>query len=387
MACGSGLLIPGWARGAGGSRPAPPALEALPGKWPLIKKTYRPPNFETPLSYFNEPLTPNQAFYVRYHVVAIPQIDARGWKIRVAGASVRRPLELSLEALKREFEIAEMVAVNQCSGNRRGLFEPRVAGVQWGYGAMGNARWRGVRLCDVLRRAGLEKGAVEVVFDGADAPLLGQTPDFIKSLPLWKALDEHTLIAFEMNGEPLPHWNGAPARLVVPGWTATYWVKHLTSIQVIPKAWDGFWMRTAYRVPAAAIPVTRSFESQEAAGTTPVTEMVVNSLVTNLGERSESVFGAQIDVKGVAWDGGYGIAGVDVSADAGGSWRPAELGPDLGRYSWRQWSYRFTPGARGALTLLARSTNRKGDRQGFKLTANPAGYHHNLVQRIHIQVL
>ncbi len=383
MAYGGGLLLPRSVLGA----VAPPALEALPGKWPLIKKSYRPPNFETPVSYFNEFLTPNQAFYVRYHVAAIPRLDARSWRLRVGGASVRRPLELDLAALKHEFEPAEVVAVNQCSGNRRGLFEPRVPGIQWGYGGMGNARWGGVRLRDVLRRAGLKEGALELVCDGADAPLIAKTPDFIKSLPLWKALDEHTLIAFEMNGEALPHWNGAPARLVVPGWTATYWVKHLTSIEVISKPWEGFWMRTAYRVPAGTFPVTHSFDSQEAAGTTPVTEIVVNSLITNLAEQSESVFGAQIEVKGVAWDGGHGIAGVDVSVDAGGSWKAAELGPDPGRFSWRQWRHRFTPAARGALTLLVRATNRKGDRQGFSLIANPAGYHHNLVQHIGIKVV
>lgn len=395
LAYGGDLLIPGLARagdilGDGGrslQSSEPLRLETLPGKWPLIRRSYRPPNFETPLSYFNEVLTPNQAFYVRYHLAAIPEIDIGEWRLRVRGASVKQPLELSLETLRKEFQPTEVVAVNQCSGNRRALFEPRVPGVQWGYGAMGNARWGGVRLRDVLQRAGLKKEALEVVFDGADAPLIRRTPDFVKSLPLWKALDEHTLIAFEMNGEPLPRWNGYPARLVVPGWTATYWIKQLISIEVTPKPFDGFWMQTAYRVPAGAFASARPFRSQELPGSTPVTDMLVNSVITNLSDRTESIFGAQIEVKGVAWDGGYGIAEVEVSSDEGRSWRPAELGPNHGRFSWRQWIYRFTPAARGELTLLARARNRNGERQGSKLTVNPAGYHHNLMQRVGIRVV
>ena len=129
----------------------------------------------------------------------------------------------------------EIVAVNQCSGNRRGLFQPHVTGVEWGYGAMGCARWKGVRLKDLLDKVGVKKEAIEVAFGGADGPAIDKTPDFVKSIPVWKAMDENTLIAYEMNGEPLPHFNGFPARLIVPGWTGTYWMKHLTSVNVLTK--------------------------------------------------------------------------------------------------------------------------------------------------------
>src|SRR6185503_15714666 len=204
------------------------ALIQLPGKRPLIKRTFRPPNYETPLADLRPQFTANDTFFVRYHLASIPEIDPRIWRLRIGGTSANRALELSLAELQRDFERVQLAAINQCSGNRRGLFAPRAGGVQWTYGAMGNALWGGVRLRDILNRAGVKADALEVVLDGGDGAPLPGTPDFVKSLPVDRALDAHTLIAFEMNGEPLPHWNGAPARLVVAGWTATYWVKHLT---------------------------------------------------------------------------------------------------------------------------------------------------------------
>jgi DMSO/TMAO reductase YedYZ molybdopterin-dependent catalytic subunit len=186
-------------------------LEALPGKKPLIKRTYRPPNFETPLGYFNELFTPNDAFYVRYHLSNIPRLNAQEWKLEVGGESLEKTLEFTLDDLKRGFEQVELAAVNQCSGNRRGLVQPRVPGLQWGYGAMGNALWRGVRLREILKKAGLKQDALEVLIDGADGGAIGKPPDFAKSLPIAKALDENTLIALEMNGDPLPHWKLLPS--------------------------------------------------------------------------------------------------------------------------------------------------------------------------------
>lgn len=260
----------GSARGLAAAAPdGAPAevLVALPGKKPLIKRTFRPPNFETPLADLRQPFTANDAFFVRYHLAAIPEVDARTWRLKVGGPSAGKSLELSLDDLKQRFERVTLPAINQCSGNRRGLFVPRVPGVQWLNGAMGNAAWSGVRLRDVLRKCNVQPDALEVVLDGADSALLPQTPDFQKSLPLERALDENTLIAFEMNGRPLPHFNGAPARLIVPGWTATYWVKHLTDIRVQPRAFDGFWMKGAYRIPTGAFPGAR-FTSQETTETT-----------------------------------------------------------------------------------------------------------------------
>lgn len=399
---GSGIFLPGMVLGQNGRETIPSVLgppdlpqgtletsllEALPGKRPLVKKTYRPPNYETPVQYFNEVFTPNDAFFVRYHLALIPQIDIKQWKLKIGGDAIEKPMELTMEDLQKNFEQIEVVAICLCSGNRRGLFNPHVPGVQWGYGAMGNARWKGVRIRDILNKAGLKKEALEVVLDGADAAIVEKTPDFIKSIPVWKALDENSLIAFEMNGELLPHWNGFPARVVIPGWTGTYWVKQLIEINVISKPFEGFWMNPAYRIPKGKFPVVDRFISQETETSTPITEMVVSSLITNLEEGQVFKSGQPVEVKGIAWDGGYGIQRVDVSVDSGKIWREAELGNDYGRFSWRPWSYRFEPTYKGSYTIMARATNRLGQTQTFELILNPAGYHHNLVQSINVEII
>src|SRR5437016_5298463 len=256
-------------------------LDALPGKKPLIKLSYRPPNYETPIELLGrDGITPNDAFFVRYHIADIPEVDAKTWKLKVGGDGANGTAELTLADLKR-MPAYEVTAVCQCSGNRRGLFAPHVAGVEWGYGAMGCARWKGVRLKDLLDKVGLKKEAIEIVFDGADSGVTDKTPDFIKSIPVWKAVEDTTLIAYQMNGEPLPHFNGFPARLIVPGWTGTYWMKHVTSIRAATKPESGFWMNAAYRIPLGKFPLVARFTSQDTAANTPITEMVVNSLITS----------------------------------------------------------------------------------------------------------
>src|SRR5262245_36298825 len=187
-------------------------LDALPGKKPLIKLSYRPPNYETPLEYFRTAITPNDAFFVRYHLSNIPEVDVKTWKIAVGGDGANGAAEFTLDDLKR-LPAAEVVAVNLCSGNRRGLFQPHVPGVQWSFGAMGCARWKGARLNGRLDKVGLKKEAIEIVFDRGDSGITDKTPDFIKSIPTWKAIEDTTLVAYEMNGAPLPHLNGFPARL------------------------------------------------------------------------------------------------------------------------------------------------------------------------------
>jgi DMSO/TMAO reductase YedYZ molybdopterin-dependent catalytic subunit len=392
LAGGSGWL-PRLARAAELSLPAGTSaeqvLEALPGKVALIKKTYRPPNYETPVSYFNEDYTPNDAFFVRYHLSDIPEVDAATWKLAVGGPGAQSPAEFTLDQLKTEFEKVEIAAVNQCSGNRRGFSTPHVPGVEWGPGAMGNAKWAGARLKDLLDKVGLAKETIEIGLNGADGPAFDGTPDFQKSLPLWKAIDENTLVAYEMNGEPLPHWNGFPARVVVPGWTGTYWMKHLTEIQALTEPLKSFWMNPAYRIPRAMFPVVERFTTQEPANSpnTPITEIVVNSLITNFDEGAEVKAGQPVEVKGIAWDGGYGIVEVAVSTDGGKEWLPAELGQDLGRFSWRRWTYSFTPAQPGAATVMARARNKAGQTQVEQLLFNGAGYHNNLVQALGLKVV
>jgi sulfite dehydrogenase len=361
-------------------------LYALPGKVPLIKKTYRPPNFETPIEYFRTPITPNNAFFVRYHLAGIAEVRAADWTLSVGGESAGRELEFTLDQLKKDLEPAEITAVCQCSGNRRGLLEPHVAGVQWGLGAMGNALWRGVRLKDILAKAGVKSDALEVVFGAADHAVIAKTPAFVKSLPVEVALDENTLIAFEMNGKPLPHWNGFPARLVVPGWTATYWIKQLMSVRVVSKPEANFWMSTAYRLPRGKFK-TPSFKSQVASANEPITTMVVNSLITSLKSGQQIPRGKPIELKGIAWDGGAGIDRVEVSIDLGASWQGAKLGRDLGRFSFREFTLAVPARERGSIVVMARATSRSGETQVERPIHNPAGYHHNVIQRLYVEVV
>jgi DMSO/TMAO reductase YedYZ molybdopterin-dependent catalytic subunit len=361
------------------------ALYALPGKVPLIKKSYRPPNFETPVEYFRTAITRNDAFFVRWHLAGIPEIKAAGWSLTVGGESAEREVKFTLADLKKDFKTAEITAVCQCSGNRRGLFEPHVAGVEWGVGAMGNAVWHGVRLKDVLAKAGVKSDALEVVLDGADSAPLDKTPDFVKSIPVGVAMDENTLVAFEMNGKPLPHWNGFPARLVVPGWTGTYWVKQLTSVRLVSKPEGNFWMSTAYRLPRGRFK-TPSFKSQVKEANEPITTMVVNSLVTSLRNGQQLPRGRPIEVKGIAFDGGSGIDRVEISSD-GTTWQSAKLGRDLGRFSFREFSLSLPGRDGGALVVMARAIARSGETQVEQLIHNPAGYHHNVIQRLYLEVV
>jgi DMSO/TMAO reductase YedYZ molybdopterin-dependent catalytic subunit len=356
-------------------------LDALPGKRPLIKLSYRPPNYETPIDLLRSAITLNDAFFVRYHLSDIPEVNAGDWRLSVGGEAAGRALSLSLDDL-RQMPAAEVTAVCQCSGNRRGLFEPHVPGVQWGYGAMGCARWKGVRLKDVLDRAGLKSDALEIVLAGTDIGPVEKTPPFVKSIPGWKAVEDTTLVAYEMNGRPLPHWNGFPARIIVPGWTATYWMKHVTRIEAVTKPFDGFWMKSAYRIPLGRFPMVARFASQETTANTPITEMVVNALITSHADGATVAAGRTVTVGGLAWDGGYGITGVDISTDGGWTWKAADLGADLGRFAFRPFSAAVTAPAAGTLRITARASNRIGQTQTPALIVNPAGYHHNVIQTL-----
>jgi len=390
---GSGLSLtsPSWAQSAAAElTPGVPSgiasyatMATLPGKKPLIRLSDRGPNYEAPLEYFRTPITPNDEFFVRYHLSYIPEVDAKTYKIEVGGQGANGHAEITFDALKK-MPAYEIVAVNQCSGNRRGLSQPHVAGVEWGYGAMGCARWKGARLKDVLAMVGLKSDAIEIAFNGADGPVIDKTPDFIKSLPVWKAVDESTLIAYEMNGAPLPHFNGFPARLIVPGWTGTYWMKHLISVTALTKPQGGFWMNPAYRIPIGKFPVVARFVSQENATSTPITEMVVNSLITSHRDGAK-VKAGKVTVSGLAWDGGYGIRAVEVSTDDGKSWTDAKLEQDLGRYAFRPWSFDLNA-KRGKIAVMANAINNIGQTQTATLIFNPAGYHNNVMQRLTLNV-
>src|SRR2546429_733030 len=300
-------------------------LVRYPEKTDLILLTSRPPQLETPMKYFDRAITPNEAFVVRYHVFPIPlEVGLATWRLRVTGR-VDRSLELSMDELKARSPEAAVTAVNQCSGNSRGRFAPRVLGGQWGDGAMGNAEWVGCRLRDLLTAAGVRQGAVEVTFDGLDKPAFGSVPDFVKSLSLGRVLDDgNVIVAYQMNGAPLPMLNGFPARLIVPGWYATYWVKNLSDIIVVDRPFEQFWMKPAYRIPDTPCGCVEPGTAPKA--TVPINRMTVRSFLTSPEPGTRLAGGRQAMLKGIAFDGGYGIREVEISDDGGTTWRRAALG-------------------------------------------------------------
>jgi hypothetical protein len=368
-----------------GARP----LVKYPQKRPLIRLTTRPPQLETPMAVFNESLlTPNDAFFVRYHLTQSPPrralLEPDQFRLAIAGR-VGSPLTLSVAELKARFEMAEVIAVNQCAGNGRGFFQPRVPGGQLGNGAMGCARWRGVRLADVLKAAAPQTGARQVLFNGLDAPLVPQTPDFIKALEIDRALDPDLLLAFEMNGEPLPWLNGFPLRLVVPGHYGTYWVKHVHQITVVDEEFKGFWMNPGYRIPDE--PCAAIEPGTTAKRTVPISRLNVRSFITSLAPGNTVPAGRETRVRGIAFDGGAGISEVLFSSDAGKTWTGTDLSPSVGRFAFREWTVAFRPDRAGPMTLRVRATNRLGESQPLQPLWNPAGYMRNCVESVTLQAI
>jgi DMSO/TMAO reductase YedYZ molybdopterin-dependent catalytic subunit len=360
-----------------GERP----LVKYPQKRMMIGLTSRPPQLETPFSVFNDSvITPNDAFFVRYHLADIPlNIDPDTFTLEVKG-KVDKPLKLSLTDIKKMPSV-ELVAVNQCSGNSRGFFNPRVAGGQLANGAMGNARWKGVPLKAVLDKAGVQSGAKQVVFAGMDGPVSDKTPDFAKALDIDHARDGEVMLAYGMNGDYLPVLNGFPLRLIVPGYYGTYWVKHLNEITVIDSVFDNFWMKSAYRIPDNECNCVEPGTAPKA--TIPINRFTVRSFITNVTDGAKVKAGKTTRLKGIAFDGGKGIKEVAVSTDGGKTWMPAKLGKDLGKYSFREWKTAVKLPT-GAHELKVRATNNAGQTQPMEPLWNPAGYLRNVVETVRV---
>ena len=361
-----------------GERP----LVSYPQKRPMIGQTSRPPQLETPFHVFNAgPITPNNAFFVRYHLADIPyNIDPDKFTLEIKG-KVDKPQQLSLRDI-RKMKAVELVAVNQCSGNSRGFFDPRVAGGQLANGAMGNARWYGVPLKAVLDMAGVQAGSKQVTFNGMDGPVSDKTPDFVKALDIDHARDGEVMLAYGMNGDDLPLLNGFPLRLVVPGYYGTYWVKHLNEITVIDNTFDGFWMKSAYRIPDT--PCNCVAPGTTPSATIPINRFAVRSFITSVSDGAKLRPGRTV-LKGIAFDGGKGIKEVAVSVDGGNSFAPARLGRDLGKYSFREWTLPVNLAA-GAHELKVRATNNAGDTQPSEARWNPAGYMRNVIETVRVNV-
>ena len=273
---------------------AAPALR-LGASQKLIVRSANPEDFEMPLDGFQTWLTPVDRFFVRTHLYR-PAVKMDDWRLRIGG-EVEGPLALAMGDL-RKLPRVELVSVLECAGNGRGLYRPTVPGIQWRYGAVGNARWAGVRLPDVLKRARLKPTAKHILFNGADVPM-GTVPDFARSLPVEKAMHPDTLLAWEMNGAPLTPSHGFPLRLVAPGWAGDSWVKWVTEIQALEHEYDGFFMKTAYRRPVKPVaPGTAVDPSQMV----PVTDIKIKSLIASPQE-GEVLGLAPVRVQGAAWSG------------------------------------------------------------------------------------
>ncbi len=358
-------------------------MAKFPEKTDMILRTTRPPQLETPLPYFKHFITPNDALFVRWHIANIPTaVDLTHWRLNVGGNTAKE-LHLSMDDLQK-FDRVTYTAVIQCAGNGRSFFEPRVAGGQWGNGAMGNVTWTGARLKDILGRADVKAGSVDVSFNGLDTPPLPKVPDLVKSLPVDKAMEDDIIVAYEMNGKPLTMLNGFPARLVVPGWYATYWVKSLSDIMVLEKPFEGFWVKTAYRIPdnpcGCVPPGTAPKKS------IPINRMTTRSLIIDPADKAKIKANRPVDIMGIAFSGGYGIRDVIVSVDGGKTWGEARLGESKGKYSWVQWSYTWKPAKPGKYTLMARATDGIGESQPFEGLWNPAGYLWNKIEETEVVI-
>jgi DMSO/TMAO reductase YedYZ molybdopterin-dependent catalytic subunit len=357
---------------------------AFPQKGSMILQRSRPPLLETPWEVFDRGVfTPNDQFFVRWHWAVIPeQVDVATFRLAVRG-HVNSALSLPLADVLAMPRV-EVAAVNQCSGNSRGLFQPRVAGGQWQNGAVGNARWTGVRLRDVLDRAGVKAGAVAVRFNGLDEPVVDGAPDFMKSLAIDHARDGEVMLAYLMNGEQLPLLNGFPLRLIVPGWYSTYWVKMLNDIEVLDAPDQNYWMATAYRIPDTPFASVKPGETEFK--TVPINRMVPRSFLTNVHSGATVKPDLEMPVRGIAFGGDCGVAQVELSPDGGRSWRKTQLGHDEGPYSFRRWSSQVATPHSGKLVLSARCTNTKGETQPADPNWNGGGFMRNVIERVELTV-
>ncbi|MEY9184428.1 DMSO/TMAO reductase YedYZ molybdopterin-dependent catalytic subunit [Bradyrhizobium sp. USDA 326] len=362
-----------------------PMTHDFPQKGSMILQRSRPPLLETPMEVFDRGVfTPNDQFYVRWHWAVIPtSVDAAAFRLSVRG-HVNQTLSLSIGELLKLPRV-ELAAVNQCSGNSRGFFLPRVPGAQWAHGAMGNARWTGVLLKDVLDRAGVKPGAVQVRFNGLDEPVVPDAPDFRKSLDIDHARDGEVMIAFAMNGEQLPLLNGFPLRLIVPGWYSTYWVKMLSDIEVLDRQDDNYWMATAYTVPDT--PHANIKPGQTGVKMVPISRMVPRSFFTNISDGASLPVGAVATIRGIAFGGDAGVAKVELSMDDGRTWQPATLGEDHGKYSFRRWQLDIPQLTKGGHSLMVRCTNTAGDIQPAASNWNTSGFMRNVVETVQLTAI
>ena len=348
----------------------------IPGKRPMILHNDRPEDLETPVRYFNSYLTPVDSFFVRQHIPRPGPIDPDAYRLTVNGM-VSSPRQLTLADLTKlpQYTVS---ATLECTGNGRGFYTPKVPGVQWGRGAVGNAEWRGPRLGDVLKAAGMDAKTAYIEFDGADVGL-ASTPDFIRSMPIAKAMHPATLLALSMNGSS-PAIHGFPVRLIAPGWDGTSWVKWVIRVTAAAQPNTGFFMNPAYRIPRYNVTPGTAARPEDLE---VIEGMPVKSTITAPEDQSKAPLGA-VAIRGFAWAGEQAIERVEVSTDGGSKWRDAELVSPRRPFAWRLWKLDWTPGQPGYYTILSRATDSAGRVQPFVPAWNPSGYLWNGIDRVGI---
>jgi DMSO/TMAO reductase YedYZ molybdopterin-dependent catalytic subunit len=342
----------------------------------LVSRAVRPPDFETPVELLDSFLTPPELFFVRNHMQP-PQVDESVWTLAIDGDAASAAT-MTLADLRR-LPTTSVTMTLECAGNGRAFFDPPVAGIQWRKGAVGTARWTGARLADLLERTGVRSTATHVWMAAADRPF-GSQPPFVRQIPIDKARHRDTVIAYAMNDRPIPRVNGAPLRMIVPGWEGAYSVKWLNRLTVSTRAHDGFWVASSYRYPTMAVAPGATVNVRD---TAPLQGLVVKSLITRPADGALVVPG-RLAIAGYAWAGEAGIARVDVSID-GASWQRARLtGPALA-YTWRRFECDVDLKREGVHTILSRATDTRGAAQPTTPQWNPSGYLWNAPDQIRIE--
>lgn len=362
----------------------------IKGKQGLSVLNDRPVNAETPAALLDDAVTPNERHFIRNNGL-VPEkakaMEAEGWSLTVDG-EVEKPLTLGLDDLSKRFEVVKMQLLIECGGNGRAGFNPPAKGNQWTLGAVGCAVWTGVRYKDVLKAAGLKKSAVYTGHYGSDVHLSGD-PDKVvisRGLPMRKAMMDNTLIAFEMNGAPIPSWNGFPVRVVAPGWPGSCSQKWLKRIWVRDVVHDGKKMTGySYRVPEYPPEPGAKVAKEDMK---IIEEMPIKSLITFPETGMEQALGKPLTVRGHAWVGDRTVKRVDLSIDYGATWMPAELDPPANAGAWQNWRATLNLPTHGYYEVWARATDDAGVSQPMVVPGwNPKGYLNNSAHRIAVKVV
>ncbi len=357
--------------------------DILAGKDGLTLLGDRPVNAETPPELLDEPITPTNRHFIRNNGVVPENTSADGWKLVIDGF-VDNPMELTIAELRDQFDVVTMALVLECGGNGRAFFDPPASGNQWTYGAVGCAQWTGVRLMDVLKKAGVQSNVIYTAHYGADGHLSGdpEKSPISRGVPVGKAMMDNVLIAFQMNGADLHPMNGAPLRLIVPGWPGSCSQKWLTRIELRDQVHDGPKMTgTSYKVPRYPVaPGTDVPEDDYEI----IERMPVKSIITFPANGATS--GLESEVRGHAWSGDRTIDSLDISIDFGATWQSASLDQPVDNGAWQNWRTNVKFPEAGYYEVWARAKDSAGVMQPFAIDWNPKGYLNNAMHRVGLKV-